>query len=576
MVAVNAGEVDAYNAGRIYCNMITACIQLSDFGTAAQWNDEADRWCEQVSNDSGYPGICRVRRSEIYRRRGLLDAAADGARRAAGELQHFLPFAAQAHVEMGNVHLQRGELDEAEKEFMTAYELGDDAMPGMARLRIAQGKPETAASLMDAALGSTIDRLSRARLLPVAVDVYLADDSAEKAKFAAEEVRTIADEFGSPGLGAAADYAEGVVKLAEGNPGSAVGLLRRAFRHWSNSGLATDAAEARLALARAFDGLGQRETARLERASAQTELNKLSAQPSGAGESMQPLEPETVSLVESLEEMIVHRYAVTGAYTRWSDEARTTLGDARQRILGGLDAATGNRENHLVWAAPGSGKTFLVEEIARERPEARYAELNLARLDEDEFTSRLEDATDASMPTLILIDEVDARPTEAWPYQALMPRLDVNRDGGSTVFVMAGSGGGSLDGLGELIRSRPKGADVLSRTPQDHHFVVPELEIGDQLLIGVSQTLVAAGRAERTVRAVERAALVYLISVPYLANARQLAEFAARAVDRMPPGEDRLKFDHLFGAGDPESKQFWSRLDEEQPALIGSYVVVTP
>ena len=59
------------------------------------------------------------------------------------------------------------------------------------------------------------------------------------------------------------------------------------------------------------------------------------------------------------------------------------------------------------------------------------------------------------------------------------------------------------------------------------------------------------------VQAVEKLGLYYAAVASRLGNARQLREFAVRAVERMPEGEDRIKYDHLFSAGDPENKTFW-------------------
>ena len=57
-------------------------------------------------------------------------------------------------------------------------------------------------------------------------------------------------------------------------------------------------------------------------------------------------------------------------------------------------------------------------------------------------------------------------------------------------------------------------------------------------------------------------------------NARQLREFVVRAVQRMPVGEDRIKYDHLFNAGDPENKAFWSEAASVAGDLENRYVAV--
>ncbi len=584
MLAAASGELTPNTVGKIYCNMIAACLDTADYGAAAQWTDQAERWCEGASADSGYPGICRVRRSEINRRRGLLDAAEEGARRAAQELKNFIPFAAAAHAEIGNVHLQRGELDLAEAEFSTAHQFGDSAMPGLALLRSAQGQTVVAAGLIRSAMESLPDgSLARARLLPSAVELFLESGDIGDARDLVDEMERIASRFGSSALRAAASYARGLVAGEDGDLAEATLRLRSALTTWMACGLPYDAARARLALGRRLAESGAAEAATLEIRAAAVEFEQLEARLDlkearallGEDEPAPDQGAEALALLSNLDIAALSRYMVVGAYARFDEGVRNRLADARQRIGAGLVRPTGNRDNHLVWAAPGSGKTFLVEQIAAGLDGVRYVELNLARLSEDEFRAALLDATSGDGPCLVLIDEVDAKPDASWPYEVLLPFLDVNVDrGGHVVFVMAGSSGASIDAMKHAIGSRPKGADLLSRTPTDNEFVVAPLGVGDQILVALSQARQAAARSGSTIRAAEKAALYYLSVTPYLANARQLAEFMARAVDRMPPGEDRLKYDHLFSPGDPENKQFWMKLDGEASAVVDSYVTI--
>ena len=63
-------------------------------------------------------------------------------------------------------------------------------------------------------------------------------------------------------------------------------------------------------------------------------------------------------------------------------------------------------------------------------------------------------------------------------------------------------------------------------------------------------------------------------NTPSLANARQLRCFAGRAVERMPVSEDRVKYDHLFAAGDPENKAFWMEATNAAAGLENHFVAV--
>jgi hypothetical protein len=348
-------------------------------------------------------------------------------------------------------------------------------------------------------------------------------------------------------------------------------------------GLPYDAARARLALGRQLAEAGSAQAAALEVGAAAAEFERLEARLDleearrflAVGESAPDPAAEAAALLAGFDVAALSRYLIVGDYARFDDDVRNRLADARQRIRAGLVHPTGNRENHLVWAAPGSGKTFFVQQIAEELDGTRYVELNLAGLSEDEFRAALADGVAGGDSCLVLVDEVDAKPDASWPYEVLLPYLDVNVErGGRVVFVMAGSSGGSLDEMKQGIRSRPKGNDLLSRTPTDNDLVVAPLGVGDQFLVALSQLRRAALRSGRSVRAVEKSALYYIAATPYLANARQLSEFVAHAVRRMPPGEDRLKYDHLFSPGDPENKQFWMRLSKEAGQLVGRYVTI--
>ena len=40
----------------------------------------------------------------------------------------------------------------------------------------------------------------------------------------------------------------------------------------------------------------------------------------------------------------------------------------------------------------------------------------------------------------------------------------------------------------------------------------------------------------------------------------------------MPAGEERIKFDYLFDAGDPENKEFWTRTGPLRSELVNTFV----
>jgi predicted ATPase/Flp pilus assembly protein TadD len=281
---------------------------------------------------------------------------------------------------------------------------------------------------------------------------------------------------------------------------------------------------------------------------------------------------ELVALVGSLSSVRMDDYAVVGSYMRFGERVREQLKDARLRIAEACATPAKRRDNHLLWAAPGSGKTYFVEQVAASLPDITYAELNLAKLTEAAFRDGLASAIGGG-PTICLIDEVDAKPDEPWPYEALMPYLDVNleRDGG-IVFVLAGSSGATIEEFRGRIRARPKGTDVLSRVPEANGWEIAPMDAGDRILVALSQMLNAAAELDRPIAGVEKLALHYLAAAPHLANARQLREFAVRAVERGSARSDRIRYDDLFDSGDPQNKTYWASVMPDADALVDSFV----
>jgi ATPase family associated with various cellular activities (AAA) len=290
-----------------------------------------------------------------------------------------------------------------------------------------------------------------------------------------------------------------------------------------------------------------------------------------------PVEPVgALSLIEGLDAVRMGAFSVVGRYMRFDDNVRHALKDARQKILMGLEHPGRKRNNHLIWAAPGSGKTYFVEQVASSLPDTAYREINLARCEEAEFRAALQEVELATNErALCLIDECDARPGDVWPYEVLLPYLDGALDRAPPlVFVFAGSSGSSIDQMKQQMASRPKGADLLSRIPTTNEYCIERMSTGDRVLVAITHVRTAARENGVGLDAAEKMALYYLAIEPRLANARQLREFAVRAVERLLPGEDRLKYDHLFGPGEPENKAFWMQWRPYHRVLVNRFVAI--
>ena len=278
MAAAVGGELGPEVTGRIYCNMMGTCEKLADYQRAAEWSEAARRWCEHHT-ESGFPGICRVHRAELMRLRGSWNDAETEALRAAQELQGFYHIAAgEAFYEIGEIRLRMGDLARADEVFRQAHELGREPVPGLALLRLAEGKVDAAKGLIDRALGDRpAGSLERARLLPARVRIALATADLQVAHGAVTELDAIAAQYGSPALHASAAQARGAVQLAEGAGQDAVPNLRRACKLWREVQLPYETAIARALLAAAYRATASADDADLEVQAATSTLRSLGA-----------------------------------------------------------------------------------------------------------------------------------------------------------------------------------------------------------------------------------------------------------------------------------------------------------
>jgi tetratricopeptide (TPR) repeat protein/tRNA A-37 threonylcarbamoyl transferase component Bud32 len=265
MAAAVSGDLGPEVTGRIYCNMMGTCEKLADYQRAAEWSEAARRWCE-LHTESGFPGICRVHRAELMRLRGSWSGAETEALRAAQELQGFYHIAAgEAFYEIGEIRLRMGDLKRAEEVFRQAHELGRDPVPGLALVRLAEGKIEAAKALIDRAIADRPgESLERARLLPARVQIALAAGDLDLARETVTELEAIAGEYGSTAFQASAAQARGAVELADSCRDGAVPNLRRACKLWQEVQLPYETATARLLLAGAYRATGCSEDAELE------------------------------------------------------------------------------------------------------------------------------------------------------------------------------------------------------------------------------------------------------------------------------------------------------------------------
>jgi DNA-binding CsgD family transcriptional regulator len=282
MVAVTAGELSPVVAGIVYCNTIAFCRDAYELRRAREWTEALTRWCEQQPDMVAHKGLCLVHRAEIMTLGGAWKEALEEARRVGTQFtQGVLNERALGHAayRQAEVHRLQGRFDEAEAEYRNASRFGREPQPGLALMRLAQGKGEAAAGALRRAVSETAPPLKRAALLPALVEILVATGDVAEARSASDELAAIADAQGSEALNALAAHAESAVALGEGDAPAALASARRAWQAWQDLGAPYDAARARILIAQACAQIGDTDTVALEVDAARDVFFRLGATP---------------------------------------------------------------------------------------------------------------------------------------------------------------------------------------------------------------------------------------------------------------------------------------------------------
>jgi ATP/maltotriose-dependent transcriptional regulator MalT len=281
MLAVTDGEVSPIFTGLIYCSVIAACHEVLALGRAHEWTAALARWCADQPEMVAFTGTCLAHRAEILQLHGAWPEAMAEAGRACdrGNDRSNAHSAGAGFYRQAEIHRLRGEFAAAEACYHQAVRLGMEAQPGLALLRMAQGRHDAAAAAMHRVLAATPDPLRRALLLPAHVDILLAAGHLEQAALACRELEAIARRFDTEVLRAHAAFARAAVELAGEHPDAGLAPLRTALATWQQLEAPYEAARVRTLLGQASRLLGDDEAARLEFETARGMLQRLGAAP---------------------------------------------------------------------------------------------------------------------------------------------------------------------------------------------------------------------------------------------------------------------------------------------------------
>jgi ATP/maltotriose-dependent transcriptional regulator MalT len=159
--------------------------------------------------------------------------------------------------------------------------LGWQPQPGLALLRLAQGRTADAAAAVRRLLSETPDRdkSRRARILPAYVEITITAGDLAMAEAGVDELAMIAADYGSDVMAAMSHYALGAVELAQHHASTALISLRQSCQVWQAVNAPYEVARVRTLLGLACRELGDDDSASWELTTARDAFRRLGAAP---------------------------------------------------------------------------------------------------------------------------------------------------------------------------------------------------------------------------------------------------------------------------------------------------------
>jgi DNA-binding CsgD family transcriptional regulator len=281
MLAVTSGELSPLVTGLVYCSVIDGCQQVFAVSRAREWTAALARWCEEQPEMVSFTGKCLVHRAEILQLLGTWPEALAEAQRGCERFEKGIDpqRPAAAFYQLAEMHRLQGRFSAAEEAYRCASTWGMEPQPGLALLRLTQGRVEIAAAAIARVVSATTEPLQLARLLPAYVEIMLETGEIDNARAACRELDEIAKRFDTGMLAGIAAHARGAVALAKGDAQMALIALRQALQVWQEVEAPYMVARTRLLVGLACRALADEEGLGLELDAARAIFVKLGAAP---------------------------------------------------------------------------------------------------------------------------------------------------------------------------------------------------------------------------------------------------------------------------------------------------------
>jgi ATP/maltotriose-dependent transcriptional regulator MalT len=297
-LAVGEEFAETIAPGWALCHTVSSCVEVGDFGRAAQWCRALHSW-SAIWHARLFFGVCRTAYGQVLAAGGDWPNAEQELRSAMADLRATRPgLVAPTAVRLGLLRARQGELAEARRLFEAALPL-PAAIAALGELDLAGGDAAAAADAADRALrgmgdASVLDRLPALELLARA---RAAGGDSAGAAAAADPVECRAARLATPYMRGRGRLVRAEVLLAGGDHDGARRAAEDAADLFGACSAPYEAAQARMLLSEALAALGRRERAEVEARGARKAFALLGTRRSGRPAASEELSPREVDIL---------------------------------------------------------------------------------------------------------------------------------------------------------------------------------------------------------------------------------------------------------------------------------------